>query len=193
MVLLDDLLFIGPLLGHIDRHTYRPHHAAVEVIQRRFIGGEQLDAILGLDRLLGYAGLFPAHDLQLRLDAGRIVCFHIPDIGMSPSLHLFHGLIDSLTEAGVNLFVDTILIFIPDEVRDMVDRGIQKMSGLPELLADPIGLLPSEEMKTELSIGHWTGPDILDLFQVLCQRQTLLLIGQQDELSFLDLTECQYP
>ena len=38
LVLLDQFLLVGSLLGHIDGHAYRSHNAAVKVIQRRFIG-----------------------------------------------------------------------------------------------------------------------------------------------------------
>lgn len=66
--------------------------------------------------------------------------FHVPNVGMTLPLNLLFGLAYGGAEAVVDLLVDAIARFVPDEIRDRIDGGVEELVGLPE-----VGL--------ELSIG----------------------------------------
>ena len=153
LVLLGDFLFIGTLLGHIDCHAHRAHDAAVQIVQGGFVGGKQLHAVAGLYQLFRHTGLAAVHDSPVGLHAvivGGIVGVYIPDIVVIPSLHLLLGLAHGLAEAVVDFFVDAFFGLVPDQGGHMVDGGIQKMAGLPEILFCLAGLLPSQETERKL-------------------------------------------
>ena len=142
-VFLMERLLIGPLLGNINRYAHRAHYAAVQVVQRGLVGGQQPRPPSGLDDLLGYAGLPFVHDLPLRFNAGRVVLLHVPDVGVAPALHLLLGLVHRAAEAVVDLFMNAVFVLIPDQAGDAVDRCLQVLMGLPGVLPLPAGLLPA--------------------------------------------------
>ena len=178
--LADDLLLVGPLLGHVNGHAHGAHHAAVQIIQRGLVGGQQPRVPSGLDHLLGHAGVPLLHDDPLRLDAGGIVLLHIPYVGVAPALHLLLGLVDRPAEAVVHLLVDSVLCLVPDQVGDAVDGGLQEVAGLPEVLAQPPGLLPAPEAKAQLRLRQRQGPDVVNGGQV--QKLRLGLVREDDQL-----------
>ena len=64
---------------------------------------------------------------------------------MPAALHLLLGLINSPAEAVVYLFVNAVLVLVPDQIGDAVDGGLQVLAGLPGVLAPLILLLPAQE------------------------------------------------
>ena len=118
------LLFIGPLLRHVDGHAHGAHDAAVQIVQGRLVGGQQPGPLAGLDGLLRHAGLFDLHDNPLGLNAGRVVLLHVPDIGVPLALDLFFGLVHGLAEAVVYLLVHAVPGFVPDQVGNAVYGGL---------------------------------------------------------------------
>ncbi|GFI43803.1 hypothetical protein IMSAGC018_01479 [Lachnospiraceae bacterium] len=187
-ILLHDLLLIGTLLGHVNCNAYRPHHASVQIIQRGLIRGQKPHTLSGFNGLFRNTGLSSAHNLPLRLDTRRVICLYIPDICMSPSLHLFLGLIHRPAKAVIDFLMYSVLIFIPDQIRNVVDCSLKKMAGLPVVLLHLIRLLPFLKTKPCLSLRHGHNPYIADRFRILFQRQDLLPVSKQDKLGFLLLS-----
>lgn len=75
--------------------------------------------------------------------------FHVPNVGMTLPLNLLFGLAYGGAEAVVDLLVDAIARFVPDEIRDRIDGGVEELVGLPEVgLELSIGL-PFLEMESE--------------------------------------------
>ncbi len=169
MILPDDLLFIGTLLSHVNRDPDCTHHTPVQIIQRRLISRQKLGSITGHHRLLRYERLLLAHDLPLRLDTGRIVELHIPDIRMPASFYLLLRLIDRLAEAIIDLLMYPVLILIPDQIRDMIDRCFKEMAGLPVILLCLTLPKPPENMKSALGVCHRHRPYIMDLLHIFFQ------------------------
>ena len=163
MILLYNLLLIGPLLGHINRHAHGPHNTAVQIIQGRLISRKQPYPVAGLHRFLRDKGSLVCHNLLLRFNAGRIILLNIPDIGMSAPFYLLLCLINRLTKAVIHLLMNAILILIPDKIRHMIDGCFQKLAGLPGILLPLAGLLPPQKPETDLLIRHRHDPDIPDL------------------------------
>ena len=185
LIFPDDLPLVGPLLGHIDGHANGAHHAAVQVIKGRFIGGEQPCPLPGHDDLLRDAGLLFGHNDPLRLDTGRVILLHVPDIGVALPLNLFLGLAYRLAKAVVHLFVDAVLGFIPDQVGDVVDGLFKEMTGLPVVLLQLTALLPAQEAERKLLPPHGQGPQVPELGKTGGQRRPLTFFGQHDQLSLL--------
>lgn len=78
--------------------------------------------------------------------------FHVPNVGMTLPLNLLFGLAYGGAEAVVDLLVDAIARFVPDEIRDRIDGGVEELVGLPEVgLELSIGL-PFLEMESEQRI-----------------------------------------
>lgn len=48
LVLIDEALLVGAFLGDVDTNAHRSHDRAVDVVERRFVGGEQTVALGGL-------------------------------------------------------------------------------------------------------------------------------------------------
>ena len=143
LILLRQFLFISPFFCYIDRYPYGPHYAAVQIIKGGFICCKRTSPSTCLNRFFRYESFFAFHNLSLGFDTGRIIPFHIPNISVSPPFYLMFGLVYRLTETIVYLLMNTIFIFIPDQVRDVIDRDFKKMVGLPEVFAHFICLLPS--------------------------------------------------
>ena len=152
MLLLYDLLLVGSLLSHINCHSHCPHDAAIQIIQRGFIGGQKPVAFPGLHDLLRDTGLPFLHNNPLRLNTGRVILIHIPDISMPLAFHLLPGLVDCPTKTVIDLLVDTILGLVPREIRHIVDGSIQILPALPQILLHLIGLLPSNKPESDLII-----------------------------------------
>ncbi len=189
LVLPHDLRLIRALLGYVNGDAYRPHHAAVQIVQGRFIGGQQPGTLPRHHRLLRYEGLPALHDLPLRLNTGGVVLLHIPDVGVALSLHLLLGLVDRAAEAVVHFLVYPVLCLIPDQVGDTVDGGLQIVAGLPEVLGLLALLLPAEEMEPQLLLRQGRGPYVLELGQG--QVGGLLLAAQYDQLRLFPLVPQQ--
>ncbi len=187
MVLLSDLSLIRPLLRDIIRHPDRPHHTAVIIIQRGFIGSQDPHAVPCLNHLLWHEGLAAPHNFILGFYTDGIVLLHIPNIGMSLPLYLFLWLIHRPTEAVIYLFMYPILILIPDQVRDIVNGGLQILAGLPEIRAHLKVLLPSQ--KTELYLLFWCRhhPDIRNFRHTVQKGCHLFSLRQHNKLCFLFL------
>ena len=82
---------------------------------------------------------------------------------MTLSFYLFPRLPNRLAEAVVDLFMNTILIFIPNQVWHIVDRRLQKMTGLPKILPHFIRLLPPQKTESYLLVGQRKRPYVLNL------------------------------
>ena len=128
-------------------------------------------------------GLPVLHHEALRLDAGRVVLLHVPDIGVPPPLHLLLGLVDCPAEAVVHLLVDAVLGLVPDQVGHAVDGGLQIVAGLPELGGLLAALLPALEAEAQLLFRQGRGPNIAEHGQG--QVGGLLLAAQDDQLRIL--------
>lgn len=86
--------------------------------------------------------------------------FHVPNVGMTLPLNLLFGLAYGGAEAVVDLLVDAIARFVPDEIRDRIDGGVEELVGLPEVgLELSIGL-PFLEMESEQRIVKRRLPEI---------------------------------
>ena len=141
-ILFYNLLLICPLLRHINSHPNCTHYAAVQIIQRRLVSRQCPNPRSGLDNFLGYARLPLIHNLLFGLNAGRIVMLYIPDISMPSALHLLFCFIDCFTKTIIHFFMNAILVLIPDEIRNIVNRSFKIMAGLPIVLAHLTFLLP---------------------------------------------------
>ena len=69
---------------------------------------------------------------------------------MAPALHLGLGLLHRPAEAVVHLFVDSVLVLVPDEGGHAVDGGVQELAPLPQLRGLEAALLPAQEPEAEL-------------------------------------------
>lgn len=86
--------------------------------------------------------------------------FHVPNVGMTLPLNLLFGLAYGGAEAVVDLLVDAIARFVPDEIRDRIDGSVEELVGLPEVgLELSIGL-PFLEMESEQRIVKRRLPEI---------------------------------
>ncbi len=142
LVFADDFLLICALLRHVNAYADSSHDSAVPVIQGGLVAHKCSHLFPGFDGFLGYQCLSCAHDLMLRFDAGGIVLLHIPDIGVPAALYLLLGLVDRLTEAVVYFFMDAVLILVPHQIGNVIDRCFKKVAGFPEIPAHLYGLLP---------------------------------------------------
>ena len=145
VVLLDDLVLVGALLGDVDADADGAHDRPVDVVEGRLVRGEQARAIAGLHGLLRDNGGLGGHDPALRFNAGGIVGFHVPDVGVPAALHLFFGLVHRGAEGVVDLVVDAVLGLIPHERRNGVDGGFQILARLPGVGVALAGALPVAE------------------------------------------------
>ena len=112
----------------------------------------------------------------------------VPDVGVSTPFHIGFGLVDGDTEAVIDLLVDAVFGFVPDQRRHTVDRGFQILVCLPVVLAHLIMLLPFCEMKTQFGVGQRECPDIMDRGHAAGQiRETcdLFLVREYDEFCVL--------
>jgi len=193
--LAHQFLGVGTLQGDIDGHPHRPHDAAIHVIEGGFVGGQCLFLVAGLDMLLRDAGLPALHHDALRFDAGGVVLLHVPYVGVPLSLDLSLGLAHRLAEAVVDLFVDAVLGFEPDEVGGAVDDRLQVLAGLPGVLGGLPPLEPAAQAEAPLGIGHGQAPDIgdpgQDGGQFLRQGSGLVPVPQQDQLGPRPPPPCQ--
>ncbi len=160
LVFAGDLLGIGPFQGDVQGHPHRAHHGAVQVIKRGFVGGKDLLFPSGLDDLLGDVGLPALHHRPLRFDAGGVILLHIPDVGVSLTLHLFLGFAYRFAETVVYLFVDAVLRLVPNEVGGAVDGRLQVLAGLPQVFGVLPFPLPFFQAKAPPGGGDGKGPNI---------------------------------
>ncbi len=160
-VLLYDFLLIGTFLRHIDGYAHRSHHTSVNIIQRGLISGKRTHAVTRFDDLLGYKCTPFGHDLAFRFYTGRVILLHIPDICMPAALHLLLRLAHRPAEAVIHLLMDTILILIPDQIRDIINGGLKKMAVLPGILFRFVVLLPPGKSKAGLPFRHGKPPYVL--------------------------------
>ena len=183
-VFLDDLILIFTLLSHINSHSHRTHHTSVDIIERRFVCSQRPFTLSRLDDLLGCKRLLLSHNLPFRFNTGRIIFLHVPYVGVSTPLNLLFCLIHCLTEAVIYFLMYAILVLVPDQVRNMINRSIQILARLPEILAHLISLLPPQKMKPYLLIGHGGRPYILQHRHFPRKGFPLLQIGKYDQFRF---------
>ena len=148
--LLNQLLFIGALLGHVYGNSHGSHHASVNIVQRRLICSQRPHSLPGFDHLLGDECSLFRHHFTFRFNARRIILLHVPYVCVALSLDLCLCLIDRPAETVIHLFVYAVFIFIPDQVGDIVDGGLKKVACLPEILFTFIFFLPSQKAEPDL-------------------------------------------
>ena len=165
-VLLDDLVLVGAFLGDVDAHADGAHDRAVDVVEGRLVGGEQARAIAGLHGLLRDNGGLGGHDPALRFNAGGIVGFHVPDVGVPAALHLFFGLVHRGAEGVVDLVVDAVLGLVPHERRNGIDGGFQILARLPGVGVALAGALPMVEAPGCLGGAQGRDPQVGDVVEV---------------------------
>ncbi len=193
LIFADQFPLIRLFFGHVNPNAHGSHYAAIQIIQRRLICGEYPLLSAGLNNLLGNKGLLGLHNNTFRLDTGRIILFHVPDIGVAPSLHLGLGLVYRSAEAVVHFLMNAVFIFIPDQIRRAVDRSLQVLARLPVVHTAFTALLPTQEMKPQFGIRHGQSPDVCYLRQDIRQAFRLSLFEQQDQFRFRTLFRCQHP
>ena len=165
-VLLDDRVLVGALLGDVDAHADRAHDRAVDVVERRLVGGQQARAIAGLHGLFRNDSGLGGHDLALRFDAGRIVGLHVPDVGVSSALHLLFGLVHRGAEGVVYLVVDTVLGLVPHKRRNGIDGGFQILACLPGVGVALAGALPVAEAPGCLGGAQRRDPQVGNVVEI---------------------------
>ena len=149
----EQLLFVGMLLGDVYANAHRAHHAAIQIIKRGFVGGEQAGAFAGLHSFLGNTGFAAFHYNMLGFNTSWVVLLNIPDVSVAASLHLLFGFVYGFAKAVINFFVNTILGFVPNQVWDTIDSCFQKLAGLPGLFFLTAILLPTSEMEISFHIS----------------------------------------
>lgn len=174
----------------ISSNAHRSHDRAVDVVERRFVGGEQTVAFRSLHGFFRN-DVLRCHDLVLRFNAGRIIVFHVPNVGMTLPLNLLFGLAYGGAEAVVDLLVDAIARFVPDEIRDRIDGGVEELVGLPEVgLELSIGL-PFLEMESEQRIVKWRLPEIKEEARCFVELANVSAGSYQDDIGAA-FTLCRY-
>ncbi len=181
-VLLDNFVLVGALLGDIDAHAHGAHDRAVNVVQRRFVGGEQARAVVRLDGFLGHDGGAAFHHLALRLDAGRVVGLDVPDIGVAAALDLLFGLVDCSAEGIVDLVMDAVVGFVPHQRRNGVDGGLQVLVGFPGIGEALAGLLPAAEVEEQLGRGQGGRPQVVQVLEEIGELGHLVVTGDEDQV-----------
>ena len=78
--------------------------------------------------------------------------FHVPNVGMTLPLNLLFGLAYGGAEAVVDLLVDALARFVPDEIRARIDGGVEALVGLPEVGLELSVGLPFLDMESEQRI-----------------------------------------
>ena len=151
-VLFHNFLFIGAFFSHVNAYAHGTHDRPVKIVEGRLVTHKCPQLVSGFNGLFGYEGLLFAHDLVFRFDAGGIVFLHIPYIGMPAALHLLLGLINSPAEAVVYLFVNAVLVLVPDQIGNIINRSFEIMIGLPKIPAHLTGLLPTQETETDFVV-----------------------------------------
>ena len=182
LIFADEFPGISAFLRHIDSDAHRSHDTPVQIVQGGFVGGEGAQPLAGLYGFFGNAGLFGLHHNALRFDAGGVILLHIPDVRMASSLYLGFGFSDSITEAVVYLFMDSVFILKPDQIGRVVDNALQIMAGLPAVIGDFTILLPAQKVKAQFRLRHGKSPDVLHFRQTVRQAFHLFFFGEQDQL-----------
>ena len=76
-----------------------------------------------------------------------------------PYKHLLvQTLSDRLAEAVIYFFMNAVFILVPDQIRHIVNRCLQKMLCLPEVFAHFIRLLPPLTAEPDFCFRHWHYP-----------------------------------
>ncbi len=176
-VLFDYLRLVCALFGNVDGNSDRSHNGAVDIVQRRFIGGEQLFAVSRFYLLLGNAGLLGLHNDPLGFDAGGVVIFHIPYVRVALSLYLVLGFVDRLAEAVVYLFVNAVLCLEPNQNRYIVDSRVKVLPRLPGVQFVPVTFLPVYETVIYLALRHRQRPYVIDERQI-ARKNIRVFIGE---------------
>lgn len=106
-------------------------------------------------------------------------------------LNLLFGLAYGGTEAVVDLLVDAIARFVPDEIRDRIDGGVEELVGLPEIgLELSIGL-PFLEMESEQRIVKRCFPEIREGARCFADLGERFSGSYQDDIGAA-FTLCRY-
>ena len=159
-IVLEEPLLVETFLGHVHANAHGAHHGAIHIAQRGLVDREQPRARARVDGLFGNMRLAAFHDDAFRLDTGRVIRFHIPDIGMPPALHLPPRLAHGAAEAVVDQLVDTVPGLEPDEVGGGGQGAFEELRRLPQILALPETLLPAREVEAQFGILHGQAPDV---------------------------------
>ncbi len=117
---------------------------------------------------------------------------HIPDIGVAAPLHLLFRLVDRLAETVIYLFMDAVLIFVPDQIRHIIDRRLKILAGLPEVFPRLAVFLPFQETKPNLLIRHRNRPYVLYRAEIFRQKRNLIFAGKNDRLRLLSFMLRQF-
>ena len=166
VVLLDDLILVGALLGDVDADADGAHDRPVDVVEGRLVRGEQARAVAGLHGLFRDDGRFDGHNLALGFDAGGIVGLYVPDIGVTAALNLLLGFVHGGAEGVVDLMVDAVFGFVPHQRGDGVDRGLEVLAGLPGIGVALAGTLPVVEAPGCLGGAQRRDPQVGDVVEV---------------------------
>ncbi len=158
LVFLDNFLGVGAFLRNINGQARRPHDAAVHVVQRGFIGGKNPRPLAGLDGFFAHAGFPRLHNGLLGFDTGGIVKFHIPNIGVSASFHVFFGFVNHPAESVVYFLMDTVFIFVPNQIGAAVNGTFQVLGSKPKIFTQFKLPLPAGKAKPNFGLGHRQNP-----------------------------------
>lgn len=117
--------------------------------------------------------------------------FHVPNVGMTLPLNLLFGLAYGGAEAVVDLLVDAIARFVPDEIRDRIDGGVEELVGLPEVGLELSVGLPFLEMESEQRIVKWRLPEIKEEARCFVEFGERFSGSYQDDIGAA-FTLCRY-
>ena len=107
---------------------------------------------------------------------------HVPDIGMAPPFYLSLFLVHRPAECIIHLLMDTVFILVPDKVRYIVDGGVQKVAGLPEVFPSLVSLLPPQESEPKLSVRSRKHPYVFSVPAAVLQKPQPLPVNKQNKL-----------
>ena len=82
---------------------------------------------------------------------------------MIPPFYLLFGFIYYPAETVIHLFMYAFLIFIPDEIWNIVNGSFKVLAGLPESFAHFTRLLPPLETESYLFIRHRQRPYVFNI------------------------------
>ena len=134
--------------------------------------------------LLRHAGLLGGHDLLFGFDASRVILLYIPDVGVTPSLHIILRLVHRKAEAVIDLLMDAVFGLVPNQTGNGIDGCLKELGGLPGIGPLLEALLPATEAESRLFLSKGSYPDVCQLILKGKKRRHELGRSKDDELTF---------
>ena len=106
---------------------------------------------------------------------------------MSLPFHLLFCLSNRPAKTIIHLFMNTILILIPNQIWYIINRCLQKMFSLPEIFTHFVILPPPLITEPELFFRHRHDPHIFDVIKMVHNKIYLTFFQHQNQLCFSTL------